>query len=112
VTAASVITLLVFPLGWIYYLPLMLGPAAATWRNTGLNRLALLLFAVPLPLMNPLFTSPLVVRIFGNLYAYALILTWLAASRTVSRPRLREQSQDHVERLTGAAASQSSRSQS
>ncbi len=67
-------SLLMSPLGWIYYLPLALGPFLVCWRDTWTTRIALALLVIPLPMLMesswPITT--------WSVYAFAVLLIGLA----------------------------------
>lgn len=66
----------VAPLGWIYYLPLAFGPAAASWKNNAVTWTAFCLLCVPLALIEP---KPFPVAM-GLTYPAALVFAWIAWS--------------------------------
>ena len=62
------------PLGWIYYLPLAFGPAAASWRGLFAFWAAFCLLSVPLGLVEP---KPFPM-LMGLIYPLALLCAWAA----------------------------------
>jgi hypothetical protein len=64
---------LVAPLGWVHYLPLCLGPATASWPGTRTAIIALVLLAIPLPLIYPWLDSVAAVRTLGNVYTIGVL---------------------------------------
>jgi hypothetical protein len=76
---AGLFSVLLSPLGWGYYLPLVAGPAAAIWPRSALALIALLLTLPPIPGdargMGPLLSSAL----FG-----AVLCAWIACTRSAA----------------------------
>lgn len=74
--------LLVFPLGWVYYAPLVAGPLAGHVRDAGLRAplaAALALGAVPVAATfvgQPAAAATLTI---GGVYTWALLLAWASA---------------------------------
>jgi hypothetical protein len=69
---------LVSPLGWIYYLPLALGPALASWRSGAAVFVALALLSVPMSLVVGFNGGPLANRVVHSTYAVAVLLLSMA----------------------------------
>ena len=80
---------LMSPLGWIYYLPLAVGPAAATWRSNRWAIAAFLLSFVPLGFVSVhvAWSAP-IVRTMGSIYPAAILCAWVAWSRSEANARL------------------------
>jgi hypothetical protein len=79
---AMLVTLLIAPLGWVYYVPLCAGPAIASWPRNRWAVACLVALCVPLPFLQPIWDkSPGVIRSLGSVYALALILAWVAWSK-------------------------------
>lgn len=87
VSLAVVWTMLVSPLGWVYYVPIGLGPFTASWPATRWMTVALGVFAIPLPLVYPLLQRPTTVRLLGSLYTVGLLCALVAWKRRASRRR-------------------------
>jgi hypothetical protein len=64
-------------MGWIYYLPLGLGPMSVLWRLEWRTVAALLLFMVPFSALT-LATTPWAVRTLGSAYLVGFGLLWWA----------------------------------
>lgn len=65
------------PAGWMYYLPLVLGPAVAAWpRRSMVWRAALALWAIPLPILAAiaLVANEVVV---ASVYSAGAVLAWI-----------------------------------
>lgn len=85
-------SLLVMPLGWMFYLPLALGPALVVWRTNAWTTAAVVILAVPPAIWwTVLPRVPGGSFVAGALGAVALGLLWIGlrpTSRTTRRPRL------------------------
>jgi hypothetical protein len=81
-------TVVVSPLGWVYYVPIGMGPFIASWPATAWMTVAAAVFAIPLPLVYPLLQSPTTVRLLGSLYTLGILCAFIAWMRTrrVDRP--------------------------
>jgi hypothetical protein len=91
-TLAVLWTVLMSPLGWIYYLPLGLAPMLATWTHSNAVWVALAFLTIPFHMIQDWFASPAIVRTVGCIYGAAVIIAWLAWTRTYQPPPIvREQ---------------------
>ena len=61
------------PLGWIYYLPLAIGPFVATWPASRGVWLIVACTAIPFHMIQFWFAAPLVVRTLGCAYGVAAL---------------------------------------
>lgn len=72
----------VSPLGWIYYLPLALGPILRSWKRSAALMAAIALFAMPRQgILAAAALGPIGARTAGCLCCAASLLIWLAWSR-------------------------------
>jgi hypothetical protein len=70
---ATVVSVLASPLGWIYYVPLAVGPATATWPG---SLLAMAACAVLIsPMIGPLHEAG---PVLGSMYFVGLMGAWVA----------------------------------
>jgi hypothetical protein len=91
-TLAVLWTVLMSPLGWIYYLPLGLAPMLATWTHSIALWLAVALLTIPFHMIQDWFASPAIVRTVGCTYGAAVIIAWLVWTRAHQPPPIvREQ---------------------
>ena len=73
-------SLLISPLGWIYYLPLGLGAMIASWPPTPWVWAAVASMVVPFHMIQPWFKAPAVVRTFGCLYGAGVMWAFVVWS--------------------------------
>jgi glycosyl transferase family 87 len=78
-------TVLMSPLGWIYYLPLGLAPMVASWPRNSFIWLAVACLVVPFHMIQAWFASPIVVRTVGCLYGLAVIIALAVWMRSDSQ---------------------------
>jgi hypothetical protein len=81
-------TLLISPLGWVYYLAMWTGPLVATLRASSLALAGLVLLSVPVtPLAGSgiLDARPVLVLTFGSATFWGILCLWIAAWRAPDR---------------------------
>ena len=71
-TFAVLWTVLMSPLGWIYYLPLGLAPMVASWPRSNAVWLAVAFLTIPFHMVQDWFGSPGIVRTVGCVYGVAV----------------------------------------
>ncbi len=81
-TLAVMWTVLMSPLGWIYYLPLGLGPMVASWPTSNAVWLAVAFLTIPFHMVQDWFGSPTLIRTVGSIYGVAVLIAWLAWVRS------------------------------
>jgi hypothetical protein len=84
----GLVTLLVSPLGWVYYLAVWTGPLVATLRTSPLTLAGLGLLSVPVtPLAGSgiLDDRPVLVLTLGSAAFWGILCLWIAACRASDR---------------------------
>lgn len=81
-TFAVLWTVLMSPLGWIYYLPLGLAPMVASWPRSNAVWLAVAFLIIPFHMIQDWFGSPGIVRTVGCVYGVAVLIAWGAWTRS------------------------------
>jgi len=72
---------LIFPLGWIYYLPIGLGWLRASWPANRVAIAGLVLLSVPFHWLRVFSTNPVGIVSSGSIYAVAVVLLVVGWSR-------------------------------
>jgi hypothetical protein len=83
-TGWLLVTLLVAPLGWVYYLPLIMGPLTDWWRvpRGGLARVGLVLgLGLPYPFLAALSGSALWAQVIWSIPCWSVLFLWLGVIR-------------------------------
>ncbi len=82
---SGIVSLLVSPLGWVYYLPLLAGPLTAVARRRPKVLVPWLAFMWPMPLVigHAPFTPWTAVTVY-SFHSWGLIATWIVAMSCVS----------------------------
>lgn len=83
-TLALLLSIMVSPLGWAYYVPLLLFPSAAAWRKTGVIAAGLLCVPIPFPWISGANGDAVTVLV-GLIYPTALAIAWFAWSSPLHR---------------------------
>lgn len=73
---AGLWSILLSPAGWIYYLPILIGPMIASWRATTSLRLAVILMLIPVPVVAAPAGTPIGAVLGGSVYFGAILLLW------------------------------------
>jgi len=74
--AALVTSLLVAPLGWVYYLPAAVGPLGSAWRWSAKTVTAVALLTVPIPVLARLAGGDVLDPVINSSYALGMALVW------------------------------------
>lgn len=78
-TLAILVSILVSPLGWAYYVPLAYVPAIASWRQKGWWSVAL--YAIPMPILWRIVGGNLLLaHLIGAVYPGATLWAWIVWS--------------------------------
>jgi hypothetical protein len=80
-TFAVLWTVLMSPLGWIYYLPLGLAPMVSSWPNTIFIWIPVVCLTIPFHMIQDWFGTPAIVRTIGCVYGLAVLMAWAAWAR-------------------------------
>jgi Glycosyltransferase family 87 len=75
-------SLLLSPAGWVYYLPLACGPMLPHWPRSTISRVAMILMALPLPLLVYIAQWPSGRIVGSSTYGLAALLLWIAWLRS------------------------------
>jgi hypothetical protein len=78
---ALMASLFLSPTGWFYYLPLGVGAFIASWPKSRLATAAVLVFAIPTPILALFADSHAGLVVIGLVYPIGALLLWLAFVR-------------------------------
>lgn len=85
---ALLASLALSPLGWIYYLPLALGPALVSWTTTTpVARAAIILLAIPMPILFVL--ASVFPQLAGSAYFLGATFAFVSVNHSVNRETTR-----------------------